>query len=443
MKINRRLATALGCWFLVLALSGERARAQVAMAAADTAAPKPLLTSAQLEELVGRVALYPDDLLAILLPASTFPLDIVEADRFLAKAKAKADTTLKPDSTWNSSVQSLCNYPDVVKMMSDSLRWTQQLGDAVLNQQADVLKAVQAFRSKVDAAGNLKSDDKQVVVKEQEVIKIIPAEPEKVYVPTYQPTTVVVEQAYPPVSYYPYPYPSYYYPYAPGAAFATGVFFGAATAWAFDWYDNDIDYDVDVDHHYDEIERDLGDRSENREQYSQARQDRQTQRQGDRSQRQSERTGAGERAGTQRQGTQGTAGGKSWGQSAAATQQRTARTQTSAATRPGAGSLDRSTLGGGQGLAGNRPSGGVSANRPSGGVSANRPSGGVSANRPSGGVSANRPSGGFSGGSEFGSMSSQRSTSSYSSRGSASRSSSFSGGGRAGGGRAGGGGRRR
>jgi hypothetical protein len=432
MKTKRRLAIAMGSWCLWLALSAQPAAAQVAMAAADTA-PLKLLSPAQLEQLVGRVALYPDDLLAILLPASTFPLDIVEADRFLAKAKS--DKSLQPDSTWNSSVRSLCNYPDVVKMMSDSLRWTQQLGDAVLNQQADVLKAVQQFRSKVDGAGNLKSDDKQVVVKEQEVIKIIPAEPEKVYVPTYQPTTVVVEQAYPPVSYYPYPYPSYYYPYAPGAAFATGVFFGAATAWAFDWYDNDIDYDVDIDHHYDEIERDLGDRSENREQYSQARQDRQSQRQGDRSQRQGERTGAGERAGTQRQGTQGATGGKSWGQSAAATQQRTARTsQVSAANRPGAGSLDRSTLGGGQGLSGNRPTGGVSANRPSGGVSANRPSGGVS---------ANRPSGGFSGGSEFGGMSSQRSTSSYSSRGSASRSSSFSGGGRGGGGRAGGGGRRR
>jgi hypothetical protein len=437
------MATAVKAWCLWLALSAQPAEAQVAMAAADTAPSKPLLSPAKLEELVGRVALYPDDLLAILLPASTFPLDIVEADRFLAKAKS--DKSLQPDSTWNSSVRSLCNYPDVVKMMSDSLRWTQQLGDAVLNQQADLLKAVQQFRSKVDSAGNLKSDDKQVVVKEQEVIKIIPAEPEKVYVPTYQPTTVVVEQAYPPVSYYPYPYPSYYYPYAPGAAFATGVFFGAATAWAFDWYDNDIDYDVDVDHHYDEIERDLGDRSENREQYSQAREDRQSQRQGDRSQRQSERTGAGERTGTQRQGAQGTAGGKSWGQSAAATQQRTARTtQTSAANRPGAGSLDRSSLGGGQGLSGNRPSGGISG----GGVSGNRPSGGisgggVSGNRPSQGLSTSRPSGGFSGGSEFGGMSSGRSSGAYSSRGSTSRGSSSFGGGRAGGGRAGGGGRRR
>jgi hypothetical protein len=430
---------AMAAGWLVLALSSDRLQAQAAMAVADTASAKPLLKPAQLEQLVGKVALYPDDLLAILLPASTFPLDVVEADRFLAKAKA--DTTLKPDTTWNSSVRSLCNYPDVVKMMSDSLRWTQRLGDAMLNQQADVLKAVQSFRSKVDAAGNLKSDDKQVVVKQEEVIKIIPAEPEKVYVPTYQPSTVVVQQSYPPVSYYPSYYPSYYYPYAPGAAFATGVFFGAATAWAFDWYDNDIDYDVDVDHHYDEIDRDLEGRSENREQYSQARQENRSQRQGDRSQRQSERTGAGQqRTGTQRQGAQGTTGGKSWGQSSAATQQRTARTsQVSAANRPGAGSIDRSTLGGGQGVSGNRPSGGVSGNRPSGGVSGNRPSGGI----PAGGISTNRSSGGFSSGrsgGEFGGMSSGRSTGSYSSRGSASRGSSSFGGG---GGMRGGGGRRR
>ena len=86
MKTIRQTMLAMAAGWLVLALGSDRLQAQVAMAAADTAAPKPLLTSAQLEQLVGKVALYPDDLLAILLPASTFPLDVVEADRFLVKA---------------------------------------------------------------------------------------------------------------------------------------------------------------------------------------------------------------------------------------------------------------------------------------------------------------------------------------------------------------------
>ena len=207
--------------------------------------PPVTLSPQQLEELVGRIALYPDDLVAIILPAATFPLDIVQADRFLQKVKQ--DKNLKPDQRWDESIRNLLNYPEVISMMSQDVDWTQDLGEAVVSQQGDVVKAIQAFRAKAATAGNLKSDDKQVVVKEQETIKIVPADPEVIYVPQYQPTTVVVQQAAPPPPvYYPTPYPVYYYPYPPGAAMATGFFIGAATAYACNWNGGSVENNVNI-----------------------------------------------------------------------------------------------------------------------------------------------------------------------------------------------------
>jgi hypothetical protein len=215
--------------------------------AGDSPPPAPL-SAAQLEELVGRIALYPDDLVAIILPASTFPLDVVQADRFLQKAKQ--DKNLKPDERWDESIRNLLNYPEVIGMMSQDLDWTQDLGEAVVSQQGDVLKAIQTFRAKAQTAGNLKSDDKQIVVQEKNTIQIVPADPEVIYVPQYQPSTVVVYQpAPPPPVYYPMPYPSYYYPYPPGyafAGFATGLAIGASVAWACNWGGGHIENNVNI-----------------------------------------------------------------------------------------------------------------------------------------------------------------------------------------------------
>jgi hypothetical protein len=163
--------------------------------AAGGGPPPAPLSGQQLEELVGRIALYPDDLVAIILPASTFPLDIVQADRFLQKLKQ--DKNLKPDTRWDESIRNLLNYPEVISMMSQNLDWTQDLGEAMVGQQSDVLKAIQAFRAKAQTAGSLKTDDKQIIVQEKEVIKIVPADPEVIYVPQYQPSTVVVQAAPP------------------------------------------------------------------------------------------------------------------------------------------------------------------------------------------------------------------------------------------------------
>jgi hypothetical protein len=207
--------------------------------------PAITLSAQQLEELVGRIALYPDDLVAIILPASTFPLDVVQAERFLQKVKQ--DKNLKPDQRWDESIRNLLNYPEVISMMSQDVDWTQDLGEAVVSQQPDVLKAIQAFRAKAASAGNLKTDDKQIIVQEKETIQIVPADPEVIYVPQYQPTTVVVQQAAPPPPvYYPTPYPTYYYPYGAGAAMATGFFLGAATAYACNWGGGNIENNVNI-----------------------------------------------------------------------------------------------------------------------------------------------------------------------------------------------------
>ncbi len=216
---------------LLTALPAPQVLGQAPAAApAPTAAPVSGVTPAPAQAddpgaLVARIALYPDDLVAIILPASTNPLQIVQAERFLAKRKT--DPKAPIDEKWDDAVKSLVNYPEVITMMSGDLDWTAALGEAVVADQAAVLEAVQAFRRKTQSAGNLKSDEKQTVVVEKEVITIVPTDPQVIYVPQYNPTTVVVS-GYVGWGYYPSPYPVYYYPYAPGAAFAAGLVWGAA-----------------------------------------------------------------------------------------------------------------------------------------------------------------------------------------------------------------------
>ena len=151
-----------------------------AQAPAGGGAPPPY-TAAELYKLVAPIALYPDDLVALILPASTYPLEIVQADRFLDKRKT--DKNLKINDAWQDSVKSLLNYPDVVKKMSTEIDWTADLGEAVAANQSGVMEAIQRFRRKVQSVGNLKSDDKQTVVVEKEVVQIVQANPEVIYVP--------------------------------------------------------------------------------------------------------------------------------------------------------------------------------------------------------------------------------------------------------------------
>jgi len=192
-----------------------------------------VLSSTELEELVGPVALYPDDLLAIVLPASTYPLEIVQAARFLEQLEA--DSSLKPDEEWDDSIVALLNYPDVVRMMDEDIDWTWRLGEAVISQQSEVIAAVEAFRDRAYAAGNLKSDENQTVSYDEGIIEIVPVSEEIIYVPYYEPEEVVVYQPRPVYHYYPYAYPNYYYPYPVGYNFSSGYFWGVTTAFSIGW----------------------------------------------------------------------------------------------------------------------------------------------------------------------------------------------------------------
>nr|WP_244919762.1 DUF3300 domain-containing protein [Rhizobium grahamii] len=204
-----------------------------------------------MQMLVARIALYPDELVALITSASLYPLQIVEASRFLDQVKG--NSSLKPKEDWDGSVVSLLNYPDIVKMMSEDLDWTQQLGDAVADQQKDLLIAIQTLRDKAVADGIIKTDDKVKVVQQNDNVVIQAANPQKIYVPQYEPQMLYEEgYAAAPISYYPDPYPNYYYPTATYfAGFVTGAIFGAVVDWdrwgvwggRFDGNDIDIDCD--------------------------------------------------------------------------------------------------------------------------------------------------------------------------------------------------------
>ena len=206
---------------------------QGATAEAPVAASAGTLSGAELQDLVGPIALYPDDLLAIVLPASTYPLEIVQAARFLEQLED--DPSLTPDESWDESVVALLNYPEVVQMMDKDIDWTWRLGEAVIAQQSEVIAAVEEFRDRAYAAGNLESDEYQTVTVEDGTIEIAPADEEIIYVPYYEPAEVVVYQPRRVYYYYPDPYPVYYYPYPAGYRFRSGLFWGVTTAFHIGW----------------------------------------------------------------------------------------------------------------------------------------------------------------------------------------------------------------
>ena len=217
------------------------ASAQTTPAAQPVAAPQ-LLSAGELEALVSPIALYPDPLLAEVFMASTYPLEVVEAERWVNNNKNLKGDQLKAavdKQGWDDSVKSLTATPSVLDMMSQKLDWTQKLGDAVLAQQQDVMDAVQRLRAKADANNKLASNNQQTITKQQDdgknVIVIAPTQPDTVYVPYYDPAVVY--------GAWPYPaYPPYYFPapgYIAGGIVATGIAFGAGYAlgrWATGGY---------------------------------------------------------------------------------------------------------------------------------------------------------------------------------------------------------------
>ncbi len=213
-----------------------------APAQAAQAPPYTQQTPDQLQQLVAPIALYPDSLVAQILAASTFPEQVVEADRWV-----QAHPDLKGDALgqavdqqpWDPSVKALTPFPSVLGNMDKNLSWASSLGDAYYNQQQDVMDAVQVMRQRAQGAGDLKTTPQQTVTTQGSTIQIAPANPDVVYVPAYDPWSVYGD----PIVAWPgwYPYPGIWYggPYLSfGPGFGIGFFGGFGWGWSnwgFNW----------------------------------------------------------------------------------------------------------------------------------------------------------------------------------------------------------------
>ncbi|HSW82781.1 MAG TPA: DUF3300 domain-containing protein, partial [Usitatibacter sp.] len=197
----RLVATAIAASLALDPIAFAQQPAPAQHTAQEVSASQPKASGAtfsqqDLDELLAPIALYPDALLAQILMASTYPLEVVEAARWQkqnASLKDKALEEALKKQTWDESVKALTTVPQVLTMMNEKLDWTTKLGDAFLAKQEDVLKTAQSLRKKADEAGNLKTSKEMTVKKETEnnvqVIKIENPTPETVYVPTYNPAT--------------------------------------------------------------------------------------------------------------------------------------------------------------------------------------------------------------------------------------------------------------
>ena len=247
------------CLLALTVVTPTASQAQQNYAAGDyqTVATAPLPQD-QLDALLAPIALYPDQLLAQVLMAATYPDDVTNAARFVREnpslTGAALDRALQGQN-WDPSVLSLAAYPQVLLMMNDMPDWTRQLGDAFLANQQQVMDTVQMLRSRAQAAGNLQSTPQQTVIDQGGVIDIEPAQPQYVYVPVYDPTVIygTWSEAFVPAYWYPpaiYGYPDLAY------GIAAGIFFGTPCridynhwGWARpNWRGHDIA--VDVRHNY-------------------------------------------------------------------------------------------------------------------------------------------------------------------------------------------------
>ena len=247
-KVVRHLVAVVCATALVTANAVFPAHAAPPLSATDVVK----IPADQLDSLVAPIALYPDNLLSQTLVASTYPLEIIQLQQWLDRHQDLATDQQKlaeavKNQPWDPSIQSMAALPDVVKRLADDIQWTTDLGNAFLAQQTDVMDAIQRMRKKAQDKGALTSNEQQRVqtqaVESKQVIVIEQANPEVVYVPSYDPVYI-----YGPAVY---PYPAIYYPpyygawYAAGAiAFGVGVtmgfFWGGGWGWGCGWGGGDI-----------------------------------------------------------------------------------------------------------------------------------------------------------------------------------------------------------
>ncbi len=230
--IKRSLSLFLSCC-LALATAPDGFAAQTDQAAAQPPVQAAQQTPEQLQQLVAPIALYPDALVAQILAAATYPDQVVEADRWLQQHPDLKGEQLGKEvdkQPWDPSVKALTEFPSVLANMDKNLSWTSSLGDAYVNQQQDMMNAVQVMRDRAEKAGNLKSTSQEKVSKKKQTIVIEPADPEVVYVPEYDPWLVYGE----PIGVWP---GWYWYPglYLTGPGFAWGPGFGIGFFGGFGW----------------------------------------------------------------------------------------------------------------------------------------------------------------------------------------------------------------
>ncbi len=241
MKLSKRILVALVCCLLVQFTAQAGVYTSASQSGPQSQSPATGHTPQELEQLVAPIALYPDALVAQVLAASTYPTQIVEAERWMqGHANLKGEELAKEvdKQDWDPSVKALAQFPSVLENMDKNLSWTSSLGEAYVTQPQDVTDAVQVMRQQARKAGHLSSNEQEKVTTQGNTIIIEPANPEVVYVPAYDPWLVYGA----PIIAYPgwYPVPGIFWG-GPGLSF--GIGFGVGFFGGFGWGWHHWDYD--------------------------------------------------------------------------------------------------------------------------------------------------------------------------------------------------------
>jgi len=253
-RLSKQILVSVLSWSLLFATWPRHMSAQEAQppAPGGPAPPYAQYSPEQLERLVAPIALYPDSLVAQILAASTFPEQVVEADRWVQAhpdLKGEALGQNVDQQPWDPSVKALTAFPSVLGNMDKNISWTSSLGDAYYNQQQDLMDAVQVMRQRAQQSGNLTTTPQQNVTTQGSTVIIEPASPDVVYVPAYDPWLVYGN----PIVAWPgwYPYPGIWFggPYLSfGIGFGIGWFGGFGWGWGHwgcDWNNRYAIYDHD------------------------------------------------------------------------------------------------------------------------------------------------------------------------------------------------------
>lgn len=188
--------------------------------------PAYSLTDQDIDDLLAPIALYPDPLLAQILAASTYPTEVADAAAWLNDG---GNPSSIDDQNWDESVRAIAHYPDILTMLAENMDWTADLGDAFLNQPEDVTSSIQRLRWKARSVGNLENTDQQTVdIEDGDYIQIIPAQPEYMYVPQYDPSVIYVQRWAPGIS--------------PFITFGLGMAIGSWLSMDFDWHHHHVIY---------------------------------------------------------------------------------------------------------------------------------------------------------------------------------------------------------